>query len=62
MKVRILISRQGPGVSDDPGDIRDVSEKEAKRMFDAGEAEPLKAGRRKKGDDPDVETATDVSG
>jgi hypothetical protein len=62
MKVKILVSRQGPGVSDDPGDIRDVDEAEAKRMFEAGEAEPYKVSRRKKGEEPDVETATEVPG
>jgi len=60
MKVKILVSRQGPGVNDAPGDIRDATDEEAKWMFEHGEAEPVKAGRRKKADNPDVETAVEV--
>lgn len=41
MKVRILVSRQGPNVSDEPGDIREADEAEAAHMIAAGEAEPV---------------------
>lgn len=59
MKVKILVSRQGPGVSDDPGDVRDVDDAEAQRMFAAGEAEPYAPAAKRKAakDDADkVET------
>lgn len=57
MKVKILVSRQGPGINDEPGDIRDADESEAAHMIACGEAEPYKASRKKKAADSEAETS-----
>ena len=38
MKVRMLVSRSGPGISDSVGDVISVPAEEAKRMIAAGQA------------------------
>lgn len=45
MKVKLLISRGGPSGDYSPGDEIEVSNAEAKRMFEASppQAEPIKA-------------------
>lgn len=42
MKVKILVSRQGPNVNDTPGKIyEDMPDDEAQRLIDAGQAEAI---------------------
>lgn len=41
MKVKLLIGRGGPTVSNDAGDIVEVSDEEARRMIAAGQCEPV---------------------
>lgn len=43
MKVKLLVSRSGADFTQNAGDVVDVSEAEAQRMFKAGQAEPVKA-------------------
>lgn len=43
MKVKLLVGRSGPRISQAPGDVVDVSDAEGKRMIEAGQAVP--AGR-----------------
>jgi hypothetical protein len=45
MKVKLLIARATIGESQNRGDIIDVSSKEAKRMIEAGQAEPVREGQ-----------------
>lgn len=47
MKVKLLVSRCGPGAAS-AGDIIDVSDEEAKRMFEAmpPQAEPVRETRK----------------
>lgn len=44
MKVRLLMPRTGPGISQRPGDEIEVSDAEAKRMMETSppQAEPVK--------------------
>lgn len=48
MKIKLLISRSGPAGAFSPGDEIDVSEAEAKRMFEAQppQAVPVRAEER----------------
>lgn len=41
MKVKLLISRAGTGFVQSAGDVVEVSNGEAKRMIEAGQAEPV---------------------
>lgn len=41
MKVKLLISRGGAGFTQNAGDEVEVSEDEAKRMIEAGQAVPI---------------------
>lgn len=50
MQVKLLTSRAGAGFSQAVGDVVTVSDAEALRMIDAGQAEPVSA--------PKKETAT----
>lgn len=43
MKVKLLVSRAGPAGAQNRGDEIEVSDAEALRMFDAGQAEPVRA-------------------
>ena len=43
MKVKLLISRAAASGSQNRGDVVEVSDAEAVRMFDAGQAEPVRA-------------------
>lgn len=43
MKVKLLTSRAGPGVSQVAGEEIDVSADEAQRMIDAGQAELVRS-------------------
>lgn len=43
MKIRLLVSRSGADGAFSPGAEIDVSDSEAKRMIEAGQAEPLRA-------------------
>lgn len=43
MKVKLLVSRAGVGFSQNAGDIVEVSDGEASRMIEAGQAEPVRA-------------------
>lgn len=52
MKVRLLVSRAGVGFSQNKGDIVDVSDAEAKRMLDRGQAEPVEAEKATAGPPP----------
>lgn len=40
-KVKLLVSRAGPGFSQSPGDVVEVSDDEALRMAEAGQCEPI---------------------
>lgn len=42
MKIRLLVSRSGPAGVDNRGDEIEVSDAEAIRMIEAGQAEPLR--------------------
>lgn len=42
MKIRLLVSRAGPAGVDNRGDEIEVSDAEAIRMIEAGQAEPLR--------------------
>lgn len=42
MKVKLLVGRCGADFSQSPGDIVDVTDGEAARMIEAGQAEPLR--------------------
>lgn len=41
MKVKLLTSRAGVNFSQNAGDVIDVSDDEAKRMIEAGQASPV---------------------
>lgn len=41
IEVMLLVSRAGPGISQNAGDTVSVSEEEARRMFAANQAEPV---------------------
>lgn len=41
MKVKLLVSRAGPGLSQIAGEEIEVSEAEAKSLIKAGQAEPI---------------------
>lgn len=43
MKVKLLISRSGPSGAFAPGDEIEVGKEEAQRMFDAGQAVPVRS-------------------
>lgn len=44
MRIKLLVSRSGPAGAFSPGDIIDVGDAEAQRMFDAGQAVPDRSG------------------
>lgn len=46
MRVRLLTSRAGYNFSQEPGDEIDVDAKEAKRLIESGQAEPVRSGRK----------------
>ena len=45
MKVRLLVSRSGVNGAQNRGEVVEVSTAEAKRMIEAGQAEPVRAER-----------------
>lgn len=47
VKVKLLVGREGPEVSQTPGDVIEVDDKEAERMVEAGQCELVK-GRKGK--------------
>jgi hypothetical protein len=57
MKVKMLVSRVGPSVNDEAGDVIEVGAKEGQRMIAAGQAVAYKAVERATKKTP-VETAT----
>lgn len=69
MKVKMKVQRVGPTVNDKVGDVLDVTEEQAQRLIDAGQAEAVeddkpkkKSGNRKSGkkkSQEDAEKATD---
>jgi hypothetical protein len=46
MKVKLLVSRGGPGISQNAGDVVEVSEAEGKRMIEANQAVPFPEVKR----------------
>jgi hypothetical protein len=44
VKVKMLVSRAGPTLSQSVGEVVDVDAAEAKRMIDAGQAEMVREG------------------
>lgn len=46
MKLRLLVSRSGPTLTQDAGEVIDVDDDEARRMIEAGQAVPVKRGKR----------------
>lgn len=50
MKIELLVPRVGPAGSQNRGDVIEVSDAEATRMIDAGQAQPVRRAK--------VETAT----
>lgn len=44
MKVKLTMSRGGPAGTQNAGDVVDVANAEAKRMIEAGQAVPVRAG------------------
>lgn len=46
MKVKLLVSRVGPKLSQNRGDIVDVENDEAMRMIKAGQAEAIRKPKR----------------
>ena len=46
MKVKLLISRAGLSFTQSVGDVVDVGEDEAKRLIEAGKAEPVAEKRK----------------
>ena len=48
MKVKMLVSRSGPGGTENSGDTIDVSEAEAGRMIAAGQAELARSAKPEK--------------
>lgn len=48
MKVQLLVPRSGPAGAFNIGDHIDVPEDEAKRMFDAGQAAPVRSAKPEK--------------
>jgi hypothetical protein len=45
MKLKLLVSRGGPGVNDNAGDEIDVSDAEGARMIEAGHAVPVRGAK-----------------
>jgi len=43
MKIRMLVSQVGPETVREPGEEYDISDEEAKRLIEAGLAEPVRA-------------------
>lgn len=48
VKVKLVVSRIGPGGSFNPGDVIDVPADEAQRMVAAGQCEMLRAAKPEK--------------
>jgi hypothetical protein len=48
MQVELLVSRAGPGISQNAGDIVEVTSDEAARMIAAGQASPVRAVKPEK--------------
>lgn len=46
MKVKLLISRAGPSLSQNYGDVVEVGDEEGKRLIAAGKAEPVAEKRK----------------
>lgn len=46
MKVKLLTSRSGPAGASNAGDEIEVPADEAKRMIEAGQAEPVRSGKK----------------
>ena len=46
MKIKLLVSRCGPEVNQNAGDVVEVSEAEGKRMIESGQAIPYAAKRK----------------
>ena len=45
MKIKLLTSRAGVGFSQNVGDEIEVSDAEARRMIEAGQAAPVRTGK-----------------
>ena len=45
MKIKLLVSRAGPRISQNAGDVIEVTGAEAKRMIEAGQAEAVRGGK-----------------
>lgn len=58
MKVKLLVGRSGPNLSQSAGDIIDVDDEEGARMCAAGQAEEVSAPKSSKR--TKTEKATDV--
>lgn len=46
MRIKLLVSRCGPAVSQSVGDEIDVPDTEGRRMIDAGQAVPVRSGKK----------------
>ena len=57
MRVKLLVSRVGPGICDKPGDEIEVSERDGAAMVAANQAVPVRKKRERAVKEPlDVET------
>ena len=52
MRVKLTTGRVGNGFSQDPGQVIEVSDAEARRLLASGQAEPANAEPAKKSDQP----------